>query len=221
MTKLTSLAGRVRLLVNDPGKMRFSDDLLTSAIRQALEQVNLRLPQVLISEYTVAASGREQALTGLPGCLFLVRLVVPGLDINHELEPDEQFSYTLTDGIPTLHFAGSFIPQAGMVLQVHFAAAHTLEGLDEAESTSLPESCEPALVNGAAGYAYALRAASLAETYGTRPEDAARLLDASRIFLDTFDRMLIGVKTFREFGFPPGFALDAWDVKRSRHADHR
>lgn len=220
MTKLTSLAGRVRLLVNDPDKKRFSDDLLTSAIRQALEQVNLCLPRVLISEYTVTASSREQALTGLSGCLFLVRLEVPGLTPDRELEPDEHFSYTLTDGIPTLHFTGGFIPQAGMVLRVHYAAAHTIEGLDEAESTSLPESCEPALVNGAAGYAYALRAASLAETYGTRAEDAARLMDASRIFLDTFDRMLTGVKTFQEFGFPPGFALDAWDLKRSRHAIH-
>jgi len=221
MTKLTSLAGRVRLLVNDPDKKRFSDDLLTSAIRQALEQVNLRLPQVLINEFTVATSGREQVLSAISGCLFLVRLVMPGLTPDRELEPDEHFSYTLIDGFPTLHFTGDFIPQAGMVLQVHYATAHTIEGLDDADTTSLPEICEPALVNGAAGCAYTLRAASLVESYGTRPEDASRLLEASRIFLDAFDRMLTGVKTLQDFGYPPGFALDAWDGNGACHANHR
>jgi len=104
---------------------------------------------------------------------------------------------------------------------VHYAAAHTIEGLDGASSTSLPEICEPALVNGAAGSAYALRAASLVESYGTRAEDAGRLMETSRLFMEHFDQMLKGLKLLQEFGFPPGFALDAWDANGRKYADPR
>jgi len=221
MTKLTSLAARVRLLLNDPDAVRFSDSLITSAIRQALELIDIRLPQVLTEEITAGAFSRDLQLTGVTGCLYLVKLIVNSPDTSRKLEPGTHFLYQVESGIPTLHFLGNFIPQAGMVLQVHYAAAHTIEGLDGASSTSLPEICEPALVNGAAGSAYALRAASLVESYGTRAEDAGRLMETSRLFMEHFDQMLKGLKLLQEFGFPPGFALDAWDANGRKYADPR
>jgi hypothetical protein len=215
MSDLTALISRVRLALDDPDSKRFPDGLLTTAIRQALEQIDQRLPRSIISDVTSAVSGREQPLTGLTGCLFLVKLVYPAAsDGKRELEPETQFSYVMRDGIPTVHFYGDAIPQAGEVLLVHYAARNTIEGLDAAVSSTLPEVCEPALVNGAAGSACALRASSLVEAYGARPADFAHLMDASRHWMDLFSRALDGLKVLQDFGFPPGFALDCWDRVR-------
>jgi hypothetical protein len=221
MTKLTSLAARVRLLLNDPDAARFSEILLTNAIRQSLELIDTRVPQILIMEVALVTTGRDQELTGLTGCLFLVKVVIPNPSSICELEPGTHFLYQVDGGIPTLHFLGDLIPPAGTVLQVHYAAASIIEGLDGAAATTLPEMCEPALVNGAAGYAFALRAASLVESYGTRAEDAARLMETSRVFMEHFDQMLKGLKLYQEFGFPPGVALDAWDSQGRKHANPR
>ena len=163
----------------------------------------------------MAASGREQPLSGLTGCLFLVKLVYPVASAgNRELEPETQFSYVMRDGVPTIHFYGYELPQAGEVLQVHYAAQNTIEGLDAALSTTLPDVCEPALVNGGAGCACALRAGSLVEAYGTRPAESAQLMENSRHWMGLFSRALDGLKVLQEFGFPPGFALDGWDRAR-------
>lgn len=215
MSDLSALISRVRLALDDPGGKRFSDDLLTTAIRQALEQIDQRLPFTRVSEVTVTVSGREQALTGLTGCLFLINLVYPYTTPDQrELEPETQFSYTLRDGVPTVHFYGDAVPQAGEVLQVLYAAQNAIEGLDAAVSTTLPEICEPALVNGAAGRACALRASSLVEAYGSRPADFTHLMDTSRHWMDLFNRALDGLKALQDFGYPPGFALDCWDRGR-------
>ncbi len=221
MTKLTSLAARVRLLLNDPDAARFPEALLTSAIRQALEWIDTCVPQVLVAETTIETGGRNQLLSSLSGCLYLVKLVIPAPDTARELEPDTNFTYQMDAGVPALHFSGEYIPAAGTTLRVHYTSAYTIEGLDEAASTSLPELCEPALVNGAAGCAYALRSACLMESYGTRAEDASRLMETSRVFMEHFDQMLKGLTLLQEFGYPPGFALDAWDSNGRKHADPR
>ena len=89
MSDLSVLISRVRLTLDDPGSKRFSDALLTTALRQALEQIDQRLPRELICDVTAAASGREQSLSGLTGCLFLVKLVYPAAsDGKRELEPE-------------------------------------------------------------------------------------------------------------------------------------
>ena len=215
MSDLSALISRVRQTLEDPDAKRFSDALLTCALRQALEEIDQRLPRSVIEEITVTASGREQPLVGLSGCLFLVKLVYPyDSSSAQELEPETQFSYRMNEGIPTVHFFGRLIPQAGDKLEVHYAAQNAIAGLDAAEATTLPAVCESALVNGAAGYACSLRAASLIETYGTRPVESAHLLESGQLWLDLFHRNMDGLKVLQEFGFPPGFALDGWDSVR-------
>lgn len=215
MSDLTALISRVRQTLDDPDAKRFSDDLLTCAMRQALDEIDQRLPRTLIEEITVTTSGREQPLTALTGCLFLVSLVYPfGSATAQELEPETQFSYRMNEGVPTVHFFGNLIPQAGDKLEVHYAAPNAIAGLDAAEATTLPAVCESALVNGSAAYACSLRAASLIEAYGARPVESARLLESGQLWLDLFHRNLDGLKVLQEFGFPPGFPLDGWDSVR-------
>ena len=220
MSDLSALISRVRQLLNDPELKRFSDDVLACAIRQALELIDARLPQTVVAEITVATSGCDQTLADLTGCLYLVSVVYPfPSPADRELKPETHFTYHMEGGIPTLHFHGGIFPQAGEVLQVQYAAANAIEGLDGAVFTTLPAVCEPALVNGAAACAYSLRAASLLEAYGSRPEESARLLETSRVGMELFNHMLDGLRMLQEFGYPPGFPLDAWD-NRSTNAHH-
>jgi hypothetical protein len=200
MTPLSEVKTRVRQVLEDSAAKRFSDGMLESAIRQALNGINERLPLTVIHEVTVTTPGRDQPLTGLEDCLYLICLTYPAESSTaRELEPETQFTYYLKDGVPTVHFAGEVLPQAGEHIRVRYAAQNRIDGLDGAETTTLPEACESALVNGSAGYACLLRAGSVVEAFNVRPGEAASLLETGHLWLDIFERAL------------GGFALDPWD----------
>ena len=214
MTKLTELKASVRLLLEDASAARFSDNLLQTALRQALDGLNARLPLLKSLDFLITTPGRDQALSGLNGCRYLVSLdwITPA-GVEKSLEAGSQFSYLLLESGPVLHFSGADYPQPGDTLNLRYAADHTIEGLDGATTTSLAASCETALVNGAAGHACRLRAASLVERPGSRLEDTARLVEIGRLWLEAFERGLGSLRILQDFGFPPGFSLDQWDMR--------
>ncbi len=215
MTKYDDINSRLRALLEDSAKTRFSDDLLSAAVRQTLEEIEQRLPRVVKSEFTVAASGREQPLLSISDCRCIISVTVPGdSETARELQPETCFTYLLLDGTPTLHFLGSCIPAAGDILVIHYCAGYVIEGLDDALNTTLPPALEGALVDGAAAQACLLRAGSLVGRYGSDPRESARLMGISQLWRTTFERTLNGLKVMQEFGFPPGFALDQWDRVR-------
>lgn len=212
MTDLTSLKTRVRLLLEDSDGKRFSDTLLEAAMRLALDEIDERLPLVSSADFTASSTSRDQPLTGLSGCRYLINITWPAAgDSSRELEPETQFTYCLKDGAPILHFTGSEYPQAGDAITVRYAAGHAIAGFDGALTTTLPGTCESALVNGTAGHACHLRAGSLVERPGTKNEETSRLVEIGRLWLNNFQHTLNGLKTLQDFGFPPGFALDQWD----------
>ena len=110
-----------------------------------------------------------------------------------------------------LHFGGGLIPQTGDRFLVHYAAGNILAGLDEAETTSLPEAAIPALECASAGMACLLRSAAVSEAYGARPGESNRLTQQSRLWLDAAEKSLASLQSRQEFDSPRGFALDAWD----------
>ena len=216
MITLTTLKTRVSQVLDDPGGVRFGSEMLEEAIRLALETLNIKLPRLERAEITVVASGRDQTLPDLEDMLYLVSLTLNlGQNSVRELEPESEFSYLFRSGQPAIHFSGRLVPQAGDTLSVTYAARHTLEGLDEAAASTVPLAYFGALINGAAGHACLLRAARLAEAYGARPAEANQLLEISRLRLEGFNFTLTNLKVLQEFGFPPGFALDADDSSKT------
>lgn len=216
MITLTTLNPRILQVLQDPTGKRYDESTLTEAVRQGLDLINRRLPNIVTRDFTVAASGRSQPLTGLENCLYLVSLCVNPAENSPELEPESGFSYRFQDGAPTLRFTGTSFPQTSDVLRVTCALPHTLAGLDEATETTLPPACANALVDGAAAHACQQRAANLTEAYGARTVEVSRLLDLSRVLMERFEQSLSQFKTLQEFGFPPGFALDADDDQTGR-----
>jgi len=213
-TTLAEIETRILAVLQDPNGTRFSSGLLDAAVRLALDTLDQRLPRLSEIEVTIETGGREQALSGLEDCLYLVGLcIVHSGQTIRELEPESEFTYRFQDGLPWLHFSGRRLPKSGEVLRVTYAASHKLDGLDGKTITTLPAAFESALVNGAAGHACLLQATRLAETYGTHPDETTRLMEISRIRLAEFGQTLSNLKVLQSFGFPPGFALDADDFR--------
>jgi hypothetical protein len=213
MIQLETTQNRVRQILADADGARYSDDLLVNAVRMALRGIDEKLPQVLARSFTVSTPGRDQVLTGLENCLYLVSLTLVNADGADAKKVELETSYTLQNGVSSLRFSGRRFPRVGEMLQIKYASPHTLAGLDGAEATSLPDGFAAALEFGSAGYACLLRAAVLSEAYGARQGESARLLEQSRLWLEQSSAALEAAKTWQEFGFPPGFALDAWDRK--------
>jgi hypothetical protein len=213
MTTLTDIQTRVAQALEDPGGIRFSTVLLGEAVRLALDTLDQRLPRLLTSEIAIDAGGREVLLPGLTDCLYLVGLRIKRGDLQvREMEPESEFSYQFEGEQMRLHFSGKRTPRSGDVLVITFAAGHSLQGLDGAATTTLPAAYESALVNGAAGHACLLHATKLAETYGTRPNETARLIEISQLRLNEFAQSVGNLKVLQEFGFPPGFRLEGEDL---------
>lgn len=217
MSQLSELITRVRGMLEDPLGLRFSDQLLEEGVRQALQEVNDHLPQVLETEINVNTSGRDQPLTGLSCPLYLIHIRYPvSAAPECQLEPEVQFSYRMQAETPMVHFLGNAIPQEGERMIICYAARHTLAGLDGAATSTLPEEALTALVIGAAGHACVLRVHTVSEAQGVRSGEVNQLLQIAQLHLDRFEKNLNGLKVLQEFGFPRGFALDKWDDSYKR-----
>lgn len=208
---LTQIIARLREVLADSSSLRFSDASLEEGIRQAMQEIDTRMPQVIESSAVLAADGRDQSLSGLKDPLYLISIRYTGAGITLDLEPEVQFSYRMSGGQPVVHFVGETVPRAGDTLLVTYAACHTLSGLDSASTTSLPDGLQTALVNGAAGHACLQRVHMLQEKMGAKPGEISQLLQVAKLRLELFQKNLAGQKILQEFGFPRGFALDQWD----------
>jgi len=199
------------LILGDAAGDRFGEDLLECAIRQALTRVDERLPLVRTSALVISTPGRDQTLEGLEKPLYLVKVMrLTGTDGSEE-EIRGGYTYTLNGSTGNLHFCGVDFPTVGETLRITYAAANTLSGLEDAETTSLPESAASALEMLSAGMACLLRAAAVVESYGARTGESARMVEQSRLWMELANQNLEKLKSLQEFAFPAGFALDQWD----------
>ena len=208
---IAQIITRVREILADPGALRFSDASLEEGIRLALQEIDHSVPQVMESVMTLETNSRNQAFPSLVKPLYILSIRCNNGDGEVEFEPEVGFSYRMNGEQPMVHFIGPRVPGAGDTLTVVYAACHTISGLDEASSTSLPEGLAGALVNGAAGQACLLRVHALHGTTGAKPGEIGQLLQIAQLRLDLFQKNLADQKVFQEFGFPPGFRLDQWD----------
>ena len=210
MITLATTKNQVRALLDDAAADRFGDDLLEAAARLALQGIDAQLPNILSLAHTVVTAGRDQSITSMAACLYLMDLFVQRAAEDPPLSGVEYSSTLRTDTLQ-IHFSGSHIPQTGEILQLTYAARHTLSGLDLAVSTTLPDALAPALDYGTAAHACLIRAASLAEAYAARPGESSRLAERAGVLLDLFKMVLDGIKNFGAPVFPQGFALDSWE----------
>lgn len=219
MPTLEDIRNRVRQILDDTSGDRFSSVMLDTAIRQALARLDERMPLIRSLDLQITTSGRDVTLTGLDHPLYLIEVYIlpastgsmPASAGGSKQEAKTGYSYSLQGTSGSLHFNGTSLLSVGECLRVTYAAQNTLTGLEGATETSLPDAASEALETGAASFACLLRAASLAETYGARAGESARLVEQSKLWKQISEESLSKLKTFQHYEFPAGFALDKWD----------
>jgi hypothetical protein len=212
MQTIESIKNRVRQILDDAAGARFSDTLLENAIRQALARLDERLPLLRTLDQQISTAGRDVTLTGMDHPLYLIEVTIVPTSAGGCVQALKTgYSYTLQGAAGSLHFNDATFLNAGETLRVTYAAQNTLSGLDDATTTAVPEAAATALETGSASFACLLRAANLAEAYGARTGESARLVEQSRLWQELSDESLNKFKNYQPFDYPCGFSLDQWD----------
>ena len=201
MTDLAVFKTRILQLLGDTAGARFPEERLKEALRQALAVYSQALPQVLETEITLTAAGREQSLVVSPAPLFVIKLIRGGREM--------PFQFFVRSGQPVLVIGGDSAPVIGDEFNLRYAAGHGVKDLDAATDTSIPAGHESVVVRGAAGFAALLRLAGVGESYGSRTVEAAHLAEIGKQWLGDFQQALERLRRAeRMHEYPAGFALD-------------
>ena len=103
------------------------------------------------------------------------------------------------------------VPEVGDTLTIELGQPHRIKGLDGSETTTVPEDLMLTVCTGAAGYALQIRARSVTEVFGKRPEDTERLLSESRLletqFIAALDFAAFAASVHRDPWPGPGFPI--------------
>jgi len=165
MSDLAEIRARVQKKVWDLTQAVWSQEILDEAIRSALDAYSRVLPQAASAVVTLEAPGRELDLFMLDGLLSVSRVYWP-YDSSREIWPPNRvrgFRLEWIANVPLLTLTAwdGTQPQAGDELKIWYTCRHTIEDLDLADESSLPEIHESLLALGAAGYAVAGRGLDL------------------------------------------------------------
>ena len=207
MSDLAALRGRAALLLGDSSYTRYSTDMIVEALRSALAELNRSAPQTSESVLSLTSAGREVDLSDINGLVEVLDAWWP-----YESEgwpPNRVSGWRLywQSGSPVLllHDGAGGEPQAGESLRLWYAAAHTLEYLDGATSTSLPADWETALVEAAAGGCAVLRGLALIEAEEVDLYQAGLLVAWGRLKLKAWVEFLrVQRERFKRAGAPWG-----------------
>jgi hypothetical protein len=127
----------------------FRNDDIDEAIRWALGRFNEIAPQETIGTLTVSTAGREQSLATLTGLLRVTRVWYP-YDSADPAYPPNWVPYEQWGS--TLFIKTGSEPAAADVIRVWYEKLCTINGLDSATSTTLPDDAETLILGGAVGY---------------------------------------------------------------------
>lgn len=216
MTDLEAFIRWQRLLLGEDDGSRFSDDLLSEALRQALHDYAAALPQVRCVEQAAAAGG-VQVIGGTTDWLFPLEIAFSNLYSAEDwLIYQGAYTHRLEGGGVCLELQDQPLPLGGETLRLTYAAAHSLEGLDGALQTTPPAVHWAVLAQGASGQAALLRCAGLSEAQGGGPAGMDRLRQWGERTLAEFHTRLAGLRTQTQPGLPLAplrmrWRLDAWD----------
>ena len=148
---LAELRGRVQVDLDDAGAATWSTAELERAIRRALRDYSRATPYRTDGVLTVATAGREQDLLTLTGLCGVERVWFP----YYSGEPDLLPTWVPFEMRPgsALFVLGSTSPEVGDKLRVYYWKLHTINGLDSATATTVPDADDDLLAMGASGYA--------------------------------------------------------------------
>jgi hypothetical protein len=160
-SNLTTIRDRVEARLQDASNATWSTDDLDEAIRTALEQYSKYQPQHKLTSITLGAAGREVDISSLTDVLRIEKVWWDYDDTDPSYPPNyRQFEVWPGD---ILYIDDRTAPSSGDKVRIWYTALHTIEDLDSATATTIPEDDEGTIVTGACHFATQMRAAELAE----------------------------------------------------------
>lgn len=188
MESIESYRSSVRTLCGDLNGRRYSDEMVNMGIRQALKILSGMLPVTdLIPVQVLKRSGNTVEIDFSPE---------PGSEIRSVRRADSGKRLNAAQSGRGMHtglrfFDTAELPGPGDSLLLEIPSQYTIRGLDSASGTAVPERLKLTVCKGAAGFAMEIRARSVTEVFGKRPEDSAALLRQSENLLSEFRQTLM------------------------------
>ena len=183
---LVAYEAALAALLMDPTHATWDAAALDAALRLALADLSRAHPRRLDMAVTLAAAGREQDLTAVPfsitGLLWVQEVYWPYYG------PDTIPFYSAPFEVrgALLRLLTQAEPQIGDDIRIFYTTSHTIDGLDTATETTPPDSWEPVILTGSAGYAALAQAAQLARAFNQPPHAADQMQSWGQVLLEEF-----------------------------------
>jgi hypothetical protein len=177
---------QTRIVLGDSAALKFSDAQLQAALQSVLETVNGRVPRIACVELTQTPADHMLSIT--PEVEYRDVLAVECLD----LHPPRSvaFIYERMDGSLKVWLLPPLPELNYQHWRVKLVCDHQLQGMDGAETSTIPDSCLMLLVYGVAARALQMRNAQFAESAN---QASGKMQNAERMavgFEAQFERLL-------------------------------
>lgn len=171
---LANIRDRVELALQDTGNAIWAAGDIDEAITEALEEYSRDNPHHKIGTVTTSAAGREHSISALTG-IQRVERVWWDYDSDTPGYPPRWRHFAVWPGA-ILYIDDDEEPASGDVIRIWYTLKHTLDDLDGASATTIPDEDIGYIVLGSAQHAARSRAIELAEQATVDKEVVKRLL---------------------------------------------
>jgi hypothetical protein len=224
MSTLAELRDRIEVMLQDTGNAIWDTDVIDEGIRQALDQYNLVNPLTMETVITLPGDGREIALSGITGLLYVLNVWWPyDSDAATETWPPNRVRgwrvwWDDNQAVLFLEIIEGSQPQTNEEVRIWYAKRQTIENLDSGSTTTIRGDHESLIVLGGAGHAAMSRTVDLVEVSGTDLYQVGILGTWGQRKIREFQAALRNLQreqTKRGPSWLSGWSLDKWDEGRT------
>lgn len=220
MTALAGIRDRVEEMLMDVANAIFTTDVIDEGIRQALDQYNYVNPLSMETVITLPGDGREIALSGITGLLYVTNVWWPydSAATSETWPPNKVRGFRLwwddLQAVLFLEIEEGAQPQTNDEVRVWYDKRQVIQDLDSGDATTIRGDHESLIVLGGAGHAAMSRTIDLIETAGTDLYQVGVLGTWGQRKLREFNSQLKLIQKGRVRTGPSwgaGWGLDKWD----------
>lgn len=217
MIDLTAYRTRILAMLGDPSSNRYSATQVDEALRSALSEYSASYPTMNTLAFTVLTTGRVHAITGCLNVQFLTKVQWPAA-ADPNVNVISAWYAVYAAGVPELHFNWDS-PLVGDVINLAYAANHTINALDSATVTTIPPVHDSLIALGASAHAAIARSQQITEQMTSRASNAGQLANwgADRLAEFRAGLGLLAVSRFSLFQPRKGWPLDSWDRQNEQN----
>ncbi len=165
MSAIAAYRTAILALLDDSSKVVFSDNDVDQSLRWALSEYSLRRPLIRTYQFDVLTSTSMHTLPADFVTRHITKVELWNTDPDYMV--DLAFYAYKVDEQWVIN--PRFFVESGEVLQISYSDVHTIDGLDAAAGTTVPDADETLLQMGAAGQAAMMRAMNRVETINMNP----------------------------------------------------